>query len=117
MKITLVSFGFRFGEPKIGIEDHLFDVRKGVFNPFKIVGKESGLDEDVAKLVLCNGGSKKVEEICQVVDIVQHGDFSIYIGCIGGRHRSVAIVEEVARILTEKGHEIDVKHRDINKDS
>jgi UPF0042 nucleotide-binding protein len=43
--------------------------------------------------------------------------FTLGVGCTGGRHRSVAIAEELARRLREQGVEIDlfVRHRDVEK--
>jgi UPF0042 nucleotide-binding protein len=40
---------------------------------------------------------------------------TIAFGCTGGRHRSVAISEELARRLREHGLRIGVVHRDIDK--
>jgi UPF0042 nucleotide-binding protein len=37
------------------------------------------------------------------------------IGCTGGRHRSVAITEEMARRLRDKGYSVRVSHRDIGR--
>jgi len=37
------------------------------------------------------------------------------VGCTGGRHRSVVLVEELARLLREVGHEVSVGHRDIDR--
>ena len=42
---------------------------------------------------------------------------SIGIGCTGGKHRSVAIVEECARRLRQHGAAVVVRHRDIAKES
>ena len=39
---------------------------------------------------------------------------TIAFGCTGGRHRSVAIAEEVGRMLSELGVEPQVEHRDID---
>lgn len=39
----------------------------------------------------------------------------VHIACRGGRHRSVAIAEEVARELRREGIGVEVYHRDINK--
>jgi len=41
---------------------------------------------------------------------------SIAFGCTGGRHRSVALINNLANYLKEKGYKLFVKHRDMNKD-
>jgi UPF0042 nucleotide-binding protein len=41
--------------------------------------------------------------------------FSLAIGCTGGRHRSVAIAEEIARWLRDNGHRPRVTHRDLHR--
>jgi UPF0042 nucleotide-binding protein len=50
---------------------------------------------------------------------VQEGKayLTIAVGCTGGRHRSVVLVEELARLLREAGHEVSVGHRDIDRPS
>jgi UPF0042 nucleotide-binding protein len=40
---------------------------------------------------------------------------TIAVGCTGGRHRSVALVESLARRLQESGHEVSVRHRDVER--
>jgi UPF0042 nucleotide-binding protein len=39
---------------------------------------------------------------------------TIAIGCTGGRHRSVVLAEELARLLQGAGHEVSVRHRDVD---
>jgi len=39
----------------------------------------------------------------------------VHIACRGGRHRSVAVAEEIARELRREGIGVEVCHRDINK--
>jgi len=39
---------------------------------------------------------------------------TIAIGCTGGRHRSVAITEELARRFAERGIAAQTSHRDVN---
>jgi UPF0042 nucleotide-binding protein len=41
--------------------------------------------------------------------------FTIAVGCTGGRHRSVAIADELARRLSGAGSSPRVSHRDIEK--
>ena len=40
---------------------------------------------------------------------------TIAIGCTGGRHRSVVLVEALARRLRDAGHEVSVRHRDMER--
>jgi UPF0042 nucleotide-binding protein len=49
---------------------------------------------------------------------VQEGKayLTIAVGCTGGRHRSVVLVEELARRLRDAGHEVSVRHRDMERD-
>jgi UPF0042 nucleotide-binding protein len=39
---------------------------------------------------------------------------TIGVGCTGGRHRSVAVAEEIGRLLGDQGVEVSVQHRDRN---
>jgi UPF0042 nucleotide-binding protein len=47
---------------------------------------------------------------------VQEGKsyLTIAVGCTGGRHRSVFVVEELAKFLKNKKRAIHVRHRDEN---
>ena len=40
---------------------------------------------------------------------------TVAFGCTGGRHRSVAISEAVASALRDKGFELRVAHRDVDR--
>jgi RNase adapter protein RapZ len=42
---------------------------------------------------------------------------TIAVGCTGGRHRSVALSEEIARSLAHEGYRTRITHRDIGRDS
>ena len=41
--------------------------------------------------------------------------FTVAIGCTGGRHRSVAMTEELARRIEQLGYTVTVNHRDIDR--
>jgi len=41
---------------------------------------------------------------------------SISVGCTGGRHRSVAMAQELSDRLTSRGYSIRTKHRDLEKE-
>jgi UPF0042 nucleotide-binding protein len=111
--LHIVSFGFRSKNPEPG--DLVFDVRK-VFDPFHVAGVKTGLDNEISQMVLEKGGRAKVDEIVQQIELlmVTSRHIKVSIGCVGGRHRSVAVVEEVARILKEKEVDVHIQHRDIN---
>jgi len=40
---------------------------------------------------------------------------TIALGCTGGRHRSLVLVEELSRRLAERGHRVLVRHRDADR--
>ncbi len=41
--------------------------------------------------------------------------FSVALGCTGGRHRSVAIVEALAKTLAQNGWQVSIRHRDLER--
>ena len=125
LSVSLISFGFKHGTP-LDV-DMLLDVR---FLPNPHYDPElrplTGHDEPVRNAVLGQDDTK--EFLVRLNDLLTflipryaaEGKtyFTLGIGCTGGRHRSVAIVEEVARHLNEEGMDglgIDlfVRHRDL----
>jgi len=122
--VTLKSFGFKFG----GLVDaHLvFDVRF-LPNPYFVAELRAltGLDDAVSGYVLENELTRSfVDRLMEFLDFVlpHYADegrayLTIGIGCTGGKHRSVAIVEECARRLRQHGASVIVRHRDIAKES
>jgi UPF0042 nucleotide-binding protein len=125
LSISLISFGFKYGTP-LDV-DMLVDVR---FLPNPHYDPElrplTGHDGPVRDAVLGQNDTKEfLARLRDLLDFlipryVAEGKtyFTLGIGCTGGRHRSVAIVEEVARYLKESGidgPEVDlfVRHRDM----
>ena len=41
--------------------------------------------------------------------------YELFIGCHGGKHRSVAVAEMAAAAMREKGHKVTVVHRDLKE--
>jgi len=125
LSVSLTSFGFKYGTP-LDV-DMLLDVR---FLPNPHYDPKlkplTGHDEPVRDAVL---GQHDTEEfLARLYDLlaflipryVAEGKtyFTLGIGCTGGRHRSVAIVEDLASYLREEGADdpaIDlfVRHRDL----
>lgn len=122
MQTSVVSFGFKHGVP-VDV-DLLFDVRF-LPNPFWVdtLSYQSGLDPDVRDYVLGNELSEKflahLDGLFELLlpAYVEEGKsyLTIAIGCTGGRHRSVALSEELGRRLRAHGTHVRVQHRDIGR--
>ncbi|MBN2706607.1 MAG: RNase adapter RapZ [Deltaproteobacteria bacterium] len=120
INISLLSFGFRNGLPLEA--DIVMDVRF-LPNPYFIdeLKKQSGLDPKVSEFVLGHAVSRDFTDNflnllkMLIPEYVREGKsyLTVAIGCTGGCHRSVAIVEEIGRCLREAGHEIALLHRDL----
>lgn len=119
MRVSLISFGYSNGIPRD--VDIVFDVRL-LPNPHWIdaLRPYSGLDEPVATYVLEQPDAQRfVADVVallswQIPAFAHEGKsyLSIAIGCTGGRHRSVAITEEIARRVP---FTTAVFHRDIDR--
>ena len=123
LNVTLLSFGFRNGIPPAS--DLVFDVRF-LPNPYFVEGLKPhpGTDPRVSSWVLERMPAQeflaRLESLLQFLIPQYRAEGKSYltvsIGCTGGRHRSVALAEELGRRLTEK-HRANVKvtHRDVTK--
>ncbi|MFA5516824.1 MAG: RNase adapter RapZ [Desulfuromonadales bacterium] len=122
MVVRLQSFGYRHGIP--ADSDLLFDVRF-LPNPHFIPELKplTGLDRAVYGYVLAQSACADFLRHCR--DLLQFllphyqregkSYLTIGIGCTGGRHRSVAIVEALRPGLVAEGTTLEVIHRDIAK--
>ena len=123
IQITLISFGYKYGIP-IDV-DIIFDVRF-LPNPFYL-----------EKLRSLPGTNTEIEKYVTEFPVTQHfietyfnlleylipyylkegkTYLSIALGCTGGRHRSVVLINSLAKYLREKDYKIFIKHRDMNKE-
>ena len=120
--VNLVSFGFRFGPPLSA--DLLFDVRF-LANPYfePHLSGRTGRDPEVARYVLEEARGvalfERLRDFCDFLLPFYDGEGKAYvtigIGCTGGRHRSVAVVEALAGSIRGKGREVNVEHRDAER--
>jgi RNase adapter protein RapZ len=122
MQISVVSFGFKHGVP-LDV-DNVFDARF-LPNPHWIeeLRPLTGLDEPVRNYVLCQPEAR--EFVSKVDDLlgflipayVKEGKayLTVAVGCTGGRHRSVALVEELAARIRSRGFDPAVYHRDLTR--
>jgi UPF0042 nucleotide-binding protein len=123
LNVTLVSFGFRHGIP--GASDLVFDVRF-LPNPYFVEGLKPhpGTDPRVSQWVLERPATRefieRLEDMLAFLIPQYRAEgksyLTISIGCTGGRHRSVALAEEMAKRLSAR-HPVKVKvgHRDVAK--
>ncbi len=122
LAVTCMSFGFKYGVPTEA--DLMFDVRC-LPNPFYIedLKYKNGLDQPVKEYVL---KWEQTQGILQrIIDFVDYSlplysdegksQLLIAIGCTGGKHRSVALTQELYTHLIENKHKVSVHHRDIGK--
>jgi UPF0042 nucleotide-binding protein len=123
LAVTFQSFGFKHGPPRDA--DLVFDVRF-LPNPHYVhhLRLLTGHDQRVVDYVGREGKLDEFyERLMPLLDFVlpEHvaegkAHLTVAIGCTGGRHRSVAIAEELARRF--RGREdlhVDVAHRDVDK--
>ena len=124
LHIDVVSFGYKRGTPRDA--DLLFDVRF-LPNPHWIEELRgfTGRDDAVRDYVFGQPATGPfMDALLRLLDIVvpgyvQEGKryLTIAIGCTGGKHRSVAITDEVARHLRETtGLPVSVDHRDLGEE-
>jgi len=122
MTIALVSFGYKYGLPTDA--DLVFDCRF-LPNPFFVeeLRHRVGTDQAVADYVLKRQETQDLlRHVMALLDFTlpryQHEGksyLSIAIGCTGGRHRSIALIEELKRLLTEREYRVLVRHRDVER--
>ena len=122
LNISLLSFGFRNGLPPEA--DIVMDVRF-LPNPYFIesLRQQSGLDPGVKEYVLGHPVSRSfVERFHALLKMLipeyqREGKsyLTVAVGCTGGQHRSVAIVNHLGDLIQEDGFELSISHRDIKK--
>jgi UPF0042 nucleotide-binding protein len=117
--IRLFSFGFLHG-PFQEDADFLIDVRRYIFDPAvdSNLLDLNGLDSRVARHVLST--PLAVRTVNVLYSIASKAtklkiDLTIAVGCAGGLHRSVAIIETIANDLRDEKADIYVVHRDIEE--
>jgi len=123
-KVNLMSFGFKYGIPADA--DMVADARF-IANPHwqEALRAKTGNDAEVAAYVLSQPGVKEFEEsYLSTLKTVLTGYrkenkrfATIAIGCTGGKHRSVALTNEIAARLAEDPEiQVAISHRDLGRE-
>jgi UPF0042 nucleotide-binding protein len=123
LKATIISFGFKYGIP---VDADLVADMRFLPNPHWVpeLRPLSGRDESVATYV--TGRPEAQEFLDQYVALLQtvargylvEGKrfMTVAIGCTGGKHRSVAMTEEIAARLARAGIDTRPMHRDLGRE-
>jgi len=123
LAVTWLTFGFKHGSPRDA--DLLFDVRF-LPNPHyeENLRDQTGLDEDVRTYVENSAGIDEfyarleplLDYLLDAYEKEGKAHLTVGIGCTGGRHRSVAIIEHLAQHFRGRDDVVvEVEHRDVGR--
>jgi RNase adapter protein RapZ len=123
LKVTVTSFGFKYGIPVDA--DFVADMRF-LPNPHWVpeLRPLNGRDEPVAAYVKERPGAVQfLEQYVPVLETAAEGYLregkrfmTVAVGCTGGKHRSVAMTEEITARLKERGYDTSARHRDLGRE-
>ncbi|RZU61515.1 RNase adapter RapZ [Zhihengliuella halotolerans] len=124
LRLNVMSFGFKYGLPADA--NYVADVRF-IPNPHWVpeLRPQTGKDDSVQKFVFAADGAEEfisayLEALKPVLEGYRRENkhyATIAIGCTGGKHRSVAVTEELARRLAQlPSVTVNVSHRDLGRE-
>ena len=121
MQIRLVSFGFKHGLTTD--VDLVMDCRF-LPNPYWVKGlkEQTGMDNAVREFILSDPIAQKfLVKLTELLELLlpayqEEGKsyLSLAVGCTGGQHRSVTIVNELETVLAELNYPAKASHRDLS---
>ncbi|MBF0358152.1 MAG: RNase adapter RapZ [Magnetococcales bacterium] len=124
LMVFIRSFGFKFGSNTDA--DMVLDARF-LPNPFydPALRPYCGSDSQIIKFLEDDGEALAfLEHIKTLLNYLlprykleKKRYFTVDIGCTGGRHRSVYMVESLTKMLRNDGHNVEMRHRDIDRES
>ena len=123
LKVTVISFGFKYGIPVDA--DYVADMRF-LPNPHWVpeLRPHNGRDADVSEYVLSQQGAQTfLDQYLPVLRTAAEGYLregkrfmQVAIGCTGGKHRSVAMTEEIRARMAAAGFDVRSTHRDLGRE-
>ena len=123
LNITVMSFGFKHGIP---VDADMVADARFLPNPYwnEKLRDRTGQDVEVAHAVLSGDGAQEfLDHLAALVRTTRDGYLregkrfvTVAVGCTGGKHRSVALSEALARTLEAPNVRIGVEHRDLGKE-
>ena len=123
LRATVMSFGFKYGIP---VDADLVADLRFLPNPYwdPKLKDLTGLDAAVNDYVVASDQAKEfLTKYAELIDLVEDGYLregkrfvTIAMGCTGGKHRSVAMAENLSARLVKSGVEVRVVHRDLGRE-
>ena len=123
MRATVISFGFKYGIP---VDADLVADMRFLPNPHWVPELQplTGRDAPVADYVLGIPEAQEfLDEYVGLIETVVRGYLregkrfmTVAVGCTGGKHRSVAMTEEIASRLRDRGVQSRPLHRDLGRE-
>ena len=123
LRATVMSFGFKYGIP---VDADLVADLRFLPNPYwdPKLKDLTGLDADVNDYVVASDQAQEfLTKYAELIDLVEDGYLregkrfvTIAMGCTGGKHRSVAMAENLSARLVKSGVEVRVVHRDLGRE-
>lgn len=120
MQVFLMSFGFRHGLPRDA--DQVLDVRflknphyEAALRPLTGLDPAVGayIEQDPAAQLFLDRATALLEPLLPLYEREGKSYFTMAIGCTGGQHRSVYMVERLKLWFNKRGIAVDVRHRDM----
>ena len=123
LRATVMSFGFKYGIP---VDADLVADLRFLPNPYwdPELKELTGLDAAVNDYVVASDQAQDfLTKYAELIDLVEDGYLregkrfvTIAMGCTGGKHRSVAMAENLSARLVKSGVEVRVVHRDLGRE-
>ena len=121
MPVLLVSFGFKYGMP---LDADLVFVVRFLPNPHyvehlrSLTGKDARVKDYLWRWMVTHKYFQKLQDLLEfsIPYYIREGKVQLVvsIGCTGGKHRSVALADELGRVLSNR-YRVHIEHRDIDK--
>jgi len=123
LRATVMSFGYKYGIP---VDADLVADLRFLPNPYwdPNLKELTGLDAAVNDYVVSSDQAQEfLTKYAELIDLVEDGYLregkrfvTIAMGCTGGKHRSVAMAENLSARLVKSGVEVRVVHRDLGRE-
>jgi len=124
LRLNVMSFGFKYGLP---VDANFVADARFIPNPHWVpaLRPHTGLEKQVADFVLIDSGAEEfIKRFVYALEPVLEGYrqenkhyATIAVGCTGGKHRSVAVAEELGKRLAQLPRtKVAVQHRDLGRE-